>query len=165
MGVSIRLAEANGRGVDPLDPVPGVPKYVSADPGVSPPAENLELRGVDFLMVGLRPRIVDGTAISDGVIASTHGLLEFSSAEVVLLALLSFLLSRILFDSPLTCFALASPDELEPELDSVTVLEATLEVSIVSPRFGDLPLPDIASSVHPAGVGGTGPNVDEFAPK
>lgn len=38
--------------------------------------------------------------------------------------------------------------------------ELILDVSIVSPRLGDLPLPDKSSSTHPAGVGGIGPNVD-----
>lgn len=62
--------------------------------------------------------------------------------------------------SPFTACALARPEELDPELESATVLELTLDVSIVSPRLGDLPLPDMSSSTHPAGVGGTGPNVD-----
>lgn len=112
VGASGRLEESGGRGVEPLDPVPG-PGVVcmdnSADCGVSPlPDGNLALLGVDFVIVGLRVSVVDGTAISIGVIASTQGLFEFSSALVVagvlalFLALLSFLLSRILFGSPLT---------------------------------------------------------------
>lgn len=92
--------------------------------------------------------------------ASAHGLLEGSSVTALLLVLLSVLLSRILFGSPLTACALAKPDELDPELDSAAVLELTLEVSMWSPRFGDLPLPAMSSSTQPAGVGGTGPNVD-----
>ena len=41
------------------------------------------------------------------------------------------------------------------------MLEPTLDVSICSPRLGDLPLSvEESSSTHPAGVGGTGPNVD-----
>jgi hypothetical protein len=52
------------------------------------------------------------------------------------------------------------PEELEPELDSAAVLELILDVSIVSPLLGDLPLPERSSSTQPAGVGGTGPNVD-----
>lgn len=62
--------------------------------------------------------------------------------------------------SPLIAWFLAKPEELDPELDSPTVLELTLDVSIVSPRFGDLPRPEMSSSTQPAGVGGTGPNVD-----
>ena len=52
------------------------------------------------------------------------------------------------------------PDELEPELESAAVLELILDVSIVSPLLGDLPLPEMSSSTQPAGVGGTGPRVD-----
>lgn len=115
-------------------------------------------------MVGLRPRVVVGTAISAGVIASCQGLFEGSSDVAVLLALLSFLLSRILLDSPVTFLDLTRPDELEPEFDSPAVpefiLELMLEVSIVSPLLGDLPLPEVSSSTHPAGVGGTGPKFE-----
>ena len=54
------------------------------------------------------------------------------------------------------------PDELEPEFDSgAAELDATLlDVSITKPLFGDFPLREISSSTHPAGVGGTGPNVE-----
>lgn len=128
------------------------------------PAElgNLALLGVALLIVGLLPRAVEGGTISTGVMASTHGLLEFSSATVAALfrALLSFLLSRMLFDSPLTCFALAKPAVLDPEFDSLAVLELILVVSILSSRFGERPLPDTSSSTQPAGVGGTGPRFD-----
>lgn len=170
MGASGRLADARGRGVEPLDPVPdpvpGVFKYVvSADCGVSAPAENLELLGVVLFTVCLRPKTVFGTEISDGVIASTQGLFEISSADDAFLALLSLRLSRILLDSPLTCGALVKPELLDPEYDSVvefeTTVEETLVVSIVSPRLGDRPRPAISSSTHPAGVGGTGPKFDE----
>jgi hypothetical protein len=71
--------------------------------------------------------------MSDGVTASAQGLFEVSSggATALLLVLLSVLLSRILFGSPLTAWALANPEELDPELDeSTTVLEVILEVSI-----------------------------------
>lgn len=117
VGASGRVEETSGRGVEPLDPVPAVlgPGVVcmdnSADFGVTPlplPGGNLALLGVDLLIVGFRLSTVDGTVISAGVIASTQGLFEFSSALVVagvlvlFLALLSFLLSRILFGSPLT---------------------------------------------------------------
>ena len=113
------------------------------------------------MIVGLRASPpLGGTTISDGVIASAQGLFEGSS--VALLVLLSFLLSRILLGSPLTARDLAKPEELDPELDeSATVLEpilATLEVSMR--RFGDLPPPAISSSTQPAGVGGTGPNLE-----
>jgi hypothetical protein len=102
------------------------------------------------------------TMISEGVMASAQGLLEGCSVATLFPALLSLRLSLMLFGSPLTALFLTSPDELEPELDSApaTVLELTLDVSIVSPLFGDLPLPAISSSTQPAGVGGTGPNVD-----
>ena len=105
--------------------------------------------------------------MSEGVIASTHGLFELSSTTVVFLALLSLLRSRILLDSPLTWFALAKPAELDPEWDSVVVFEAAVDatlgvdVSIVRPGFGDLPRPARSSSTQPAGVGGTGPKLDE----
>jgi len=115
VGASGRLEEPGGRGVEPLDPVPPVPRPGvvcmdnSADFGASAlPGGNLALLGVDLFTVGFRLSTVDGTVISAGVIASTQGLFEFSSALVVagilvlFLALLSFLLSRILFGSPLT---------------------------------------------------------------
>lgn len=115
VGASGRLEEASGRGVEPLEPVPPVlgPGVVcmdrSADLGASAlPGGNLALLGVDLLTVDFRPSTVEGTVISAGVMASTQGLLELSSALVVawvlvlFLALLSFLLSRILFGSPLT---------------------------------------------------------------
>lgn len=100
--------------------------------------------------------------MSEGVTASAQGLFEVSSATTLLPALLSLRLSLILFGSPLTALFLTRPEELEPELDSApaTVLELTLDVSMVSPLFGDLPLPAISSSTQPAGVGGTGPSVD-----
>ena len=100
--------------------------------------------------------------MSEGVMASAQGLFEGSSATTLLPALLSLRLSLILFGSPLTALFLTRPEELEPELDSApaTVLELILDVSIVRPLFGDLPLPAISSSTQPAGVGGTGPNVD-----
>jgi hypothetical protein len=160
------VLEFSGRGVDPLEPVPGVFRCVSsAEFGVSPPLANLELLGVVLLTVCLRPRMVLGTAISEGVMASTQGLFEFSSDEVIFLALLSLLLSRILLESPLTWLDLARPEEPDPELDSAVVVdgtvEATLEVSIVSPLLGDFPRPVTSSSTQPAGVGGTGPKFDD----
>lgn len=97
--------------------------------------------------------------MSDGVIASAQGLLEGSSVTALRRVLLSVLLSRRVF-SPLTAWALAKPEELEPEFDSAAVLELTLDVSICKPRLGDLPLPTISSSTQPAGVGGTGPSDD-----
>ena len=112
--------------------------------------------------MGRRPRIVSGgTTISDGVIASTQGLFETSSADTNLFPLLlSLLLSRMLLPSPLTAGCLLRPDELDPEFDSCAAeLDAILiaEVSITSPLFGDL-APRTSSSTQPAGVGGTGPN-------
>lgn len=99
--------------------------------------------------------------MSEGVIASAQGLFEGSSGTTLLPALLSLRLSLMLFGSPLTALFLARPEELEPELDSpAAVLELMLDVSIVSPGFGDLPLPATSSSTQPAGVGGTGPSVD-----
>jgi hypothetical protein len=123
---------------------------------------DLPLLGVDLGIAGLCPGTVGGTKMSDGVMASAQGLFDVSSgAAVLLLVLLSVLLSRILLGSPLTAWALASPEELDPELfESRTVLEVILDVSIWSPRLGDLPLTDKSSSIQPAGVGGTGPRVD-----
>lgn len=132
---------------------------MSADLGASP-GNDLPLLGVDFVIVGLlaSPPLA-GTTISEGVIASAQGLFEVSSW--IFLVLLSVLLSRILFGSPLTCCERIKPDELEPELDeSAIVLELTLEVSIVNPKFGDLPRIVTSSSTQPAGVGGIGPKVD-----
>ena len=104
------------------------------------------------------------TMISEGVTASAHGLFDGSSVTAVPLpALLSLRLSLILLGSPLIALFRARPEELEPEFDSppAAVLELILEVSIVSPGFGDLRLPPAtSSSTHPAGVGGTGPSVD-----
>ncbi len=96
------------------------------------------------------------------MIESAQGLFE---ASETLLVLLSFLLSRMLFGSPLIARALDNPEVLDPELDSgLSILELTLEleVSMDNPGFGDLPLPDgiASSSVQPAGVGGTGPSDD-----
>jgi hypothetical protein len=100
--------------------------------------------------------------MSEGVIVSAQGLFEGSSDTILLPARLSLRLSLMLFGSPLTALFLANPEELEPEFDSApaAVLELILDVSMVSPRFGDLPLPAIFSSTQPAGVGGTGPKVD-----
>lgn len=55
--------------------------------------------------------------MSEGVIASAQGLFDASStgAVVALLVLLSLLLSRILFGSPLTAGFLVNPEELDPE--------------------------------------------------
>ena len=96
--------------------------------------------------------------MSEGVMASAQGLFDCSSATTLLPARLSLRLCLMLFGSPLNAPALAKPEELEPELESApaTVLELALDVSIVSPRFGDFPLPKISSSTQPAGVGGTG---------
>lgn len=122
---------------------------------------NRPLLGVDLVIVGFRLSTVEGTTMSEGVMASAQGLLDISSLEEgCLRVLLSVLLWRMVLGSPFTACVLAKPEELDPELDSVTVLELTLEVSIVSPLFGDLPLTAISSSTQPAGVGGTGPNVD-----
>lgn len=85
------------------------------------------------MIVGLRPSVVVGTTISEGVIASAQGLFDVSSgATALLLVLLSVLLSRILLGSPLTARALANPEELDPELDdsAANALEVILEVSI-----------------------------------
>ena len=114
-------------------------------------------------MVGLRVSPVPlGTMISEGVMASAHGLLEDSSTAILFPVLLSLLLSRMLFGSPLTALVLVKPEELDPELESPTVrlLEVILDVSMCSPLFGDLPLSEMSSSTHPAGVGGTGPKLD-----
>jgi len=106
--------------------------------------------------------------MSDGVIASAQGLLDASSTgAVAFLVLLSLLLSRILFGSPLEARLLVSPEELDPEVDSAaTVLDVTLDVSICRDPSGDLDLEGPAfgtaksSSTQPAGVGGTGPKFD-----
>lgn len=113
------------------------------------------------MIVGLRPSTVIGTMISDGVMASAHGLFECSSTALALPVLLSLLLSRMLLGSPRTARVLARPDELLPDVDSLGGGEkAVVDVSIVSPRFGDLPRDARSSSTQPAGVGGTGPRVD-----
>jgi hypothetical protein len=94
---------------------------------------DLALLGVDFVIVGRRPSVVEGTTISEGVIASAQGLFDGSSrATALLLVLLSVLLSRMLFGSPRTAWALANPEELDPELakSEVTVLEEAVDVSI-----------------------------------
>lgn len=113
--------------------------------------------------MGLWPRtLVGGTTISAGVIASAQGLFDAASL-IALLVLLSFLLSRMLFGSPLLAGVRVNPDALDPEFDSVLcILEFTLEVSICNSGCGDLPLPArfISSSTQPAGVGGTGPKFD-----
>ena len=100
--------------------------------------------------------------ISEGEIASAHGLFDRSSATAPLPALLSLRRSLMLLGSTLVAPFLARPEELAPEFESppAAVLELTLEVSIVSPGFGGLSLPAISSSTHPAGVRGTGPNVE-----
>lgn len=105
VGASGRLDETSGRGVDPLDPVPGPPCtgvlcWESADLGVSTWCD-LALLGVDLVIVGLRVSMFCGRTISEGVIDSAHGLLEGSSVAALFLVLLSVLLSRRLF-SPLT---------------------------------------------------------------
>jgi hypothetical protein len=167
VGASGLLDEPGGRGVDPLDDVPGpnctgvLCDDTSVDLGVSV-LFDLALLGVDLVIVGRRVSPVL-TMMSEGVIASAQGLFEVSSATTVFLALLSLRLSFILFGSPLTAVFLTRPDELEPELDSpAALLELILDVSMVSPLLGDLPLPaiEMSSSTHPAGVGGTGPSVD-----
>ena len=49
----------------------------------------------------------------------------------------------------------------DPEVDdSATVLDAALDVSRGTTRSGDFAVLLSVSSTHPAGVGGTGPNVD-----
>jgi hypothetical protein len=53
--------------------------------------------------------------MSAGVMDSAQGLFDASGT---LLVLLSFLLSRMLFGSPLTARALVNPELLDPELDS-----------------------------------------------
>ena len=123
---------------------------------------DLALLGVDFVIVGRRLRTLEGTTISDGVMASAQGLFDGSSRAIApLLVWLSDLLSRILFGSPRTAWALANPDELDPELDrSVGAVDVAFDVSIWSPPLGDLPLFDRSSSTQPAGVGGTGPKVE-----
>jgi hypothetical protein len=118
------------------------------------------------LIVGLLVRPVMGTTISEGVMASAQGLFEASSTGAVALrVLLSLLLSRMLFGSPLTARFRVNPDELDPECESgPAVLELTLDVSICN--SGDLGLagPTFgmanSSSTHPAGVGGTGPKLE-----
>lgn len=122
---------------------------------------NLELRGADLVIVDRLPRTVLGTTISIGVIASAHGLFEMSSGTALFPVLLSLLRSRILLDSPRTAPVRVKPDELDPEFESDTALVDTeLEVSMTSPRLGDLPRKAASSSTHPAGVGGTGPRED-----
>jgi hypothetical protein len=125
--------------------------------------KDLPLLGVDLVIVGRRPRTVTGgTIISEGVMASAQGLFDGSSIATCLPVLLSLRLSRMLFGSPLTACALASPDETDPEfeLDSGVELIVIFVVSICSPRLGDLLLGSASSSTHPAGVGGTGPRLD-----
>lgn len=106
-----------------------------------------------------------GTTMSAGVMASAQGLLEGSSIATALPDLLSLLRSRILFGSPRTARVLVSPDELEPEFDSVWPLELTLDVSMCSAPGGSgdrgrAPGTIRGLSTQPAGVGGTGPNVE-----
>ena len=120
------------------------------------------LLGVDLVIVGRRPRMVSGgTTLSLGVMESAQGLFEGSSA-ILFPVLLSLLRSRMLFGSPFIAWCLVRPDALEPELDSAAAeLDATLlEVSMTRPLLGDLPLLEASSSTHPAGVGGTGPNIE-----
>ena len=116
---------------------------------------------MDLDIIDLLPSTVSGTTISEGVIASAHGLLDSSSTAIAFPFLLSLLLSRILFGSPRTARARFKPDELELERDSCKVLDdVILDVSITRGGCGDLPRDEISSSTHPAGVGGTGPKVD-----
>ena len=71
--------------------------------------------------------------MSEGVMASAQGLFEVSSGAIALfLVLLSVLRSRILLGSPLTAWARANPEELDPELDEspIIVLDVILEVSM-----------------------------------
>ena len=125
------------------------------------------LEGFDFIISGRLPStVIGGTIISAGVMASAQGLFEGSSIATALPDLLSLLLSRILFGSPRTARALVNPDELEPEFDSVWPLELTLDVSRCSAPGGSgdrgRGAPGIIRglSTQPAGVGGTGPNVE-----
>lgn len=166
VGALSLLDDPGGRGVDPLDEVPcatntGVEcEDISADLGVSAWLD-LALRGVDFVMVGRRVGPVL-TMISEGATAAAQGLLDGPSGTAFCLALLSLRRSLMLFGSPLTALFLANPEEFEPEFDSTPapLLEVTLDVSMLSPLLGDLPLPAISSSTQPAGVGGTGPRFD-----
>jgi hypothetical protein len=125
------------------------------------------LEGFDFETSGRRPStVMGGTTISAGVMASAQGLFEGSSTATALPVLLSLLRSRMLFGSPRTAWALVNPDELEPELDSVCPLELTLDVSMCSAPGGRgdrgraAPGTIRGLSTQPAGVGGTGPNVE-----
>lgn len=113
---------------------------ISADFGVST-FSDLALLGADVGTAGLRPRIVRGGAVSDGVIASTQGLLELSSA-IRFPLLLSLLLSRMLFVSPFTAGCLVKPEDVDAVIDSGhVVLElTTLVVSITSPLLGEFAL-------------------------
>lgn len=136
----------------------------SADLDVSASCER-PLLGVDLVIVGRRASELEGRVMSTGVMASAQGLLEVSSSATAFPLLLSLLLSRIVFGSPLTAPALLNPEDVDPELDSGMLalefaLEVILEVSMVRPLLGDLPLPEGSSSTQPAGVGGTGPKVD-----
>jgi hypothetical protein len=143
----------------------GLCTVVLLELGVSKVFWDLALLGVDFVIVGLLPSTVTGgTVISEGVIASAHGLLDDSGIELLDVTdfpvLLSLLRSRILFGSPLTARARLRPELLDPELDSAVAVETTLEVSISSTLFGERPRLGVFSSTHPAGVGGTGPSED-----
>ena len=93
--------------MDPLEVVPRSPGIgvlcweASDDFGVTVWLD-LALLGVDLVMVGLRESPPRWTLISEGTMASAQGLLEGASVTVLFPALLSLLLSRILFGSPLT---------------------------------------------------------------
>jgi hypothetical protein len=121
------------------------------------------------MISGRLPRtVMGGTTISAGVMASAHGLFEGSSMATAFPERLSLLRSRMLFGSPRTARARVSPDELEPEFDSVVawLLELTLEVSMCSPPGGSGERGRVVLgtmrglSTQPAGVGGTGPSVE-----
>lgn len=163
--ISGRLADARGRGVDPLDGPPPMPPGVLCEDtspvrGVS---ERLDraLLGVREVIGGRWPTMVSGVICSPGDMAVAQGLFEGSSTARVRLSLL---LSRMLFGSPRTALALVRPEvpatEVEDE-SGAAVLEPELEVSGCTVLLEGFPaLNEASSSIQPAGVGGTGPRDD-----
>lgn len=102
-----------------------------------------------------------GTTISEGVIASAHGLFEVSSTATCLPLLLALRLSRILSGSPRTAPLLANLADPEPEPDSPGPLGTEFEVSVCSGgRLGRSEGNRLGLSTQPAGVGGIGPKLE-----
>ena len=151
VGASSRLAEASGRGVEPLDGTPPPnPGVLCADAIISPVrgvvSDKFEraLRGVRVAICGrccccCWLTMVSGVMWSVGAMAFAQGLLEGSSTTATATATarvrLSLLLSRMLLGSPRTAPARVRPDEAgPPELDveesGAAALELELDVSM-----------------------------------